>query len=65
MTRMETTVGVLDPPLGKVRLNIAGLICTAVSTNTKIINDAVAKTGLLNVLLVSNLSYEDFIEYFT
>lgn len=53
---METTFGTLDPPLGKVRLNIAGLICTAVSTNTKIINDAVASTGILSILLVSLLS---------
>ena len=50
---METTFGVLDPPLGKVRLSIAGLIAAAISSSSFLINEAVAKTGTLNVLLVS------------
>ena len=51
---METTFGVLDPPLGKVRLNIAALIATAVCTNRNVINKALAQTGTINILLVSN-----------
>lgn len=55
---METTFGTLEPPLGKVRLNIAGLICTAVSTNTKIINDALSQTEILSTLLDLFATYE-------
>jgi len=51
---METTYGTLDPPLGKVRLRIAYLICAAVSTNTKLINNSIAQTGILGSLLVRN-----------
>ena len=55
---METTFGTLDPPLGKVRLSIAGLIATAISSSSYVVNEAVAKTGTLNVLLDLFTRYE-------
>ncbi|XP_066935183.1 serine/threonine-protein phosphatase 6 regulatory subunit 3-like [Clytia hemisphaerica] len=48
---LEMTYGTLQPPLGKVRLGIASLVCTSISTNTKIVNDAIAQTQLLSCLL--------------
>jgi len=55
---METTVGILDPPLGQVRLSIACLITSAVATNTQFLNDELAKTGTMNVLLDLFIRYE-------
>lgn len=50
---METTFGTLDPPLGKLRITIASLVATAVATNTKLINEALANTEIIKTLLVS------------
>lgn len=55
---METTFGTLDPPLGKVRLNIAGLVTAAIATNTKIINEELAKTEIIQTLLDLFSCYE-------
>lgn len=58
MVAMETTFGVLDPPLGKVRLAVAGLIASAIATSSLIINDTLAKTGTMDVLLSLFSRYE-------
>lgn len=55
---METTFGKLDPPLGKVRLAIVSLVATCCQLNSKIMNDAVAKTKLLSCMLESFRNYE-------
>ena len=50
---MLTTVGTLDPPLGKVRLHVAWLISSVVATNTHFVNCELTELGTVNVLLVS------------
>lgn len=55
---METTFGTLDPPLGRLRITIASLVATAVATNTKIINEALAKTEVVKTLLDLFCEYE-------
>ena len=50
---MEMTFGKLNPPLGKVRLSIVSLVATCSQLNSKVMNDAIAKTKLLNCMLVS------------
>ena len=50
---MLTTIGTLDPPLGKVRLHVAWLISAIVTTNTPYVNSELTELGTINVLLVS------------
>ena len=54
---MLTTVGTLDPPLGRVRLHVAWLLSAAVGTNTSHVNNELAELGTVNVLLVSRKHY--------
>ncbi len=50
---MLTTVGTLDPPLGRVRLHVAWLISAVIVTNTPYVNRELTELGTVNVLLVS------------
>ena len=50
---MVTTIGTLDPPLGRVRLHIVWLISASVATNNARINKDLADLGTINVILVS------------
>ncbi|XP_064618233.1 serine/threonine-protein phosphatase 6 regulatory subunit 3-like isoform X3 [Liolophura sinensis] len=50
-SRMPTTVGVMDPPLGNTRLQIVRLLTTLVSTNTHSINQELSSLGTIRVLL--------------
>ena len=54
---MLTTVGTLDPPLGRVRLHVAWLISAAVATNSSGINNELAELGTINVLLVCMIRF--------
>merc|ERR1739838_739963 len=48
---MNTTAGLLDPPLGQTRLNVAKLICALLATNIKVINIKLSELGTINILL--------------
>ena len=52
---MLSTVGTLDPPLGRVRLHVAWLLSAAIGTNIPQIYNELADLGTINVLLVSQL----------
>jgi len=51
MTPMKTTAGLLDPPLGQTRLNVAKLICALLGTNNKAINLKIRELETLKILL--------------
>ena len=55
---METTTGVLEPPLGKVRLTICKLVAQVIATNSMLIVEPISKTGVLDVLMDLFASYE-------
>jgi len=48
---MSTTAGLLDPPLGRTRLDVAKLICALLATNNKDINMKLSELGTINILL--------------
>ena len=48
---LETTTGVLDPPLGRVRQAMIELIQAAVQTKIDFVLDTVESSGLLSVLI--------------
>lgn len=48
---MRTTVAVLDPPLGAVRVEVAKLLSVLVARDNVEINKELAELGTLNVLL--------------
>ena len=56
---MLTTIGTLDPPLGRVRLHVAWLISAIVTTNTPYVNNQLTELGTINVLLVSIIQLPD------
>eukprot|EP00795_Rhopilema_esculentum_P005269 gene5269-418_t len=49
---MLSTVGTLDPPLGRVRLHVAWLISALVATSSPDVNSELTELGTLNVLLL-------------
>jgi len=55
---MLTTVGILDPPLGRVRLHIVWLISASVATNNARINKDLAELGTINVILDLFFKYQ-------
>jgi serine/threonine-protein phosphatase 6 regulatory subunit 3 len=50
---VRTTAGVLDPPLGNTRLQVARLLAALIATQDMEIHARLAELGTLNVLLVS------------
>ncbi|CAE1307134.1 Serine/threonine-protein phosphatase 6 regulatory subunit 3-A,Serine/threonine-protein phosphatase 6 regulatory subunit 3-B,Serine/threonine-protein phosphatase 6 regulatory subunit 3,Serine/threonine-protein phosphatase 6 regulatory subunit 1,Serine/threonine-protein phosphatase 6 regulatory subunit 2 [Acanthosepion pharaonis] len=48
---MPTTIGVLEPPLGNTRLQIAKLITALIQTNSHSVNVELANSGTIGVLL--------------
>lgn len=58
MKSIETSAGVISPPLGKVRLSLSGLIPVLISTDTLIVYEAFARTRIMNVLLDLFSRYE-------
>lgn len=54
-TVLNTTWGVLDPPVGNTRLNVVRLVTSLLQTNTHIINQELIALNTLGVILVSVL----------
>ena len=50
---VKTTAGVLDPPLGATRLNVAKLVAALLATNSAEINDRFREHNTIDILLVS------------
>ncbi|XP_065065756.1 serine/threonine-protein phosphatase 6 regulatory subunit 3-like isoform X2 [Rhopilema esculentum] len=55
---MLSTVGTLDPPLGRVRLHVAWLISALVATSSPDVNSELTELGTLNVLLDLFFDYQ-------
>lgn len=47
------TAGLLDPPLGSTRLNIAKFLAVLLSTNNMTVNEELKKLNTVDALLVS------------
>ncbi|XP_048578383.1 serine/threonine-protein phosphatase 6 regulatory subunit 3 isoform X2 [Nematostella vectensis] len=63
MKPMTTTVGILDPPLGNARLQIAKLLSSILGTNSDSINQELASLGTMSVLweLFFKYSWNNFL----
>lgn len=58
---MNTTVGLLDPPLGAARLQVAKLMPMLLLTNTHALNVELANLGTLSTLMVSTKIIKKYI----
>lgn len=48
---MKTTIGLLDPPLGKTRVQVTKLLSALVANNNSEVNKELAELDTINVLL--------------
>lgn len=48
---MKSTAGLLDPPLGQTRLNVAKLICALLATNNMDVNQKLTELKTVDILL--------------
>ena len=49
---LQTTWGILDPPLGNTRLHVVKLLASSLSTNNTALQDEIIELGALNTMLV-------------
>jgi len=57
-SHMPTTVGIMEPPLGNTRLQIARLLCLLLATNRPPINAELRQLATMQVLLDLNFQFE-------
>ncbi|KAM4704186.1 serine/threonine-protein phosphatase 6 regulatory subunit 1 [Rhinophrynus dorsalis] len=48
---LQTTWGILDPPLGNTRLHVVKLLASTINANNKVLNQEVIELDTLNVML--------------
>jgi hypothetical protein len=53
MAAMTTTVGKLEPPFGKTRLQVMKMFSAMLQTNSDDVNEELAKLGTLQAMWVS------------